>query len=158
VPDVYADEYSLASGGEIGLDPGMLEKARAVSGRFRESARRAHQAGVKIAFGTDAGVCPHGENAKQFGLYVDLGMSPTAALATATRNAADLIGATGDLGTIEVGKYADLVAVPRNPLEDIRVLEAIPFVMQGGRIVKDETSRQDAAEQRQAAGGAEHRR
>lgn len=141
VPDVYADEYSLVSGDEIGLDPDMLEKARAVSGRFRESARRAHKAGVKIAFGTDAGVYPHGENAKQFRLYVDLGMSPTEALATATRNAAELIGASDDLGTIEVGKYADLVAVPRNPLEDVRVLEAIPFVMKGGRIVKDETSR-----------------
>jgi imidazolonepropionase-like amidohydrolase len=138
VPDVYAAEYSLVSGDEIGLDPEMLEKARAVSGRFRESARRAHEAGVKIAFGTDSGVSPHGENAKQFGLYIDLGMSPSEAIATATRNAAELIGVGGDLGTIEVGKYADLVAVPRNPLEDVRVLETIPFVMKGGRIVKDE--------------------
>jgi imidazolonepropionase-like amidohydrolase len=158
VPDVYADEYALVFGDEIGLDPEMLEKARAVSGRFRESARRAHEAGVKIAFGTDAGVCPHGENAKQFRLYVDLGMSPTEAIATATRNAAELIGVTDDLGTIEVGKYADLVAVPRNPLEDVRVLETIPFVMKGGQIVKDETNRQNATDQRQAADGAERRR
>lgn len=139
VPDVYADEYSLVSGAEIGLDPEMLEKARAVSGRFRESARRAHEAGVKIAFGTDAGVYPHGDNAKQLGLYVGLGMSPAQAIATATRNAAELIGVSHDLGTIEVGKYADIIAVPRNPLEDVRVLESIPFVMKGGRIVKDET-------------------
>lgn len=141
VPDVYADQYALVSGGEIGLDPEMLDKARAVSGRFRESARRAHEAGVKIAFGTDAGVYPHGENAKQFGLLVDLGMSPKEAIATATRNAAELLGVSNDLGTIEAGKYADLIAVPRNPLEDVRVLETIPFVMKGGRIVKDETNR-----------------
>jgi imidazolonepropionase-like amidohydrolase len=144
VPDVYADEYSLVSGAEIGLDPEMLAKARAVSGHFRESARRAHEAGVKIAFGTDAGVYPHGENAKQFALYVDLGMSPTEAIATATRNAAELIGVSDDVGTIEAGKYADLIAVPHNPLEDVRVLETIPFVMKGGRIVKDERSRQSA--------------
>ena len=140
VPDVYADEYILTSGKELGIDPAMLEKARAVSARFRESATRAHKAGVKIAFGTDAGVYPHGENAKQFQLYVDLGMSPGEAIATATRHAAELIGVSADLGTIEVGKYADLVAVPRNPLEDARVLETIPFVMKGGRIVKNETS------------------
>jgi imidazolonepropionase-like amidohydrolase len=146
VPDVYADEYTRVSGSEIGLDPEMLEKARAVSGRFRESARRAHKAGVRIAFGSDAGVYPHGENAKQFGLYVDLGMSPAEAIATATRNAAELIG-VGDVGTIAVGKYADLVAVPRNPLEDVRVLETIPFVMKGGRIVKDETSHADSTSQ-----------
>lgn len=157
VPDVYAAEYTLLSGDEIGLDTEMLEKARAVDGRFPDSARRAHEAGVKIAFGTDAGVCPHGENAKQFGLYIDLGMSPTEAIATATRNAAELIGVSDDLGTIEAGKYADLVAVPRNPLEDIRVLENIPFVMKGGQIVKDETSRR-ATEQQQPTGGAERRR
>ena len=136
----------------------MLEKARAVSARFRESATRAHKAGVKIAFGTDAGVYPHGENAKQFQLYVDLGMSPSEAIATATRNAAELIGVSNDLGTIEVGKYADLVAVPRNPLEDVRALETVPFVMKAGRIVKDEASRLNAAEQGQAAEGAQRRR
>jgi imidazolonepropionase-like amidohydrolase len=138
VPDVLADEYTLTSGEAIGLDPEMLEKARAVSGRFRESVRRAHEAGVRIAFGTDAGVCPHGENAKQFALYVALGMTPKEAIATATRNAADLIGADDDLGTIEVGKVADLIAVPGDPLGDVRALEVVPFVMQGGRIVKDE--------------------
>lgn len=154
VPDVYADEYSLVSGQEIGLDAEMLEKARAVSGRFRESAKRAHEAGVKIAFGTDAGVAPHGENAKQFALYVALGMTPMEAITSATRNAADLIGVSHDLGTIEVGKYADLVAVPGDPLQDIRVLESIPIVIKGGRVVKDETGRLGAAQQRVPAHGA----
>ncbi len=126
------------SGEELGLDPEML-KARAVSTRFRESATLAYKAGVKIAFGSDAGVYPHGENSKQFALYVAFGMSPMEAITTATRNAADLIG-SGDIGTIEVGNYADLIAVPSNPLDDIRVLETIPFVMKGGRVVKNETS------------------
>ena len=76
VQDVYADEYSLTHGEAVGLDPAHLVKARALSGRFRESFKLAHAAGVKIAFGTDAGVYPHGENAKQFALYVSLGMSP----------------------------------------------------------------------------------
>jgi imidazolonepropionase-like amidohydrolase len=139
VPDVYADEYTLTKGADLGWDPDTLEKARSVSVRFRESVRLAHRAGVPIAFGSDAGVYPHGENAGQFALYLDLGLSPLEAISAATLNAARLIGASQDIGTVEVGKYADLVAVPSSPLDDIRVLETIPFVMKGGRVVKDET-------------------
>jgi imidazolonepropionase-like amidohydrolase len=139
VPDVYADEWVLTDGAARWEGTEFMEKSRLVSATFRASVERAYRAGVKIAFGSDAGVYPHGENAKQFALYVALGMSPLEAILTATRNAAELIGASENIGTIEAGKYADLIAVPGNPLEDIRVLESIPFVMKGGRIVKDET-------------------
>jgi imidazolonepropionase-like amidohydrolase len=141
VPDVYADEYSLTQGEAIGLDPAHLVKARAVSGRFRQSFKLARAAGVRIAFGTDAGVFPHGENARQFALYVALGMSPTESLLTATRNAAELIGVSEDLGTIEAGKRADLIAVASDPLNDIRQLEAVLFVMKAGMVVKNVTRR-----------------
>jgi len=141
VPDAYADEYSVTQGEAIGLDPDHLVKARAVSGRFRESFRLAHAAGVKIAFGSDAGVFPHGENARQFALYVALGMSPMDALQSATITAAKLIGVSEDVGTIEAGKRADLIAVASNPLEDIRQLEAVLFVMKAGVVVKNQIGR-----------------
>ncbi len=137
VPDVYADEYSLLHGDSLGLDADHLAKAREVSAHFRESFRLARSAGAKIAFGSDAGVYPHGENARQFALYVSLGMSPMEALRSATVVAAELIG-SADVGTLEVGKYADLIAVPADPLRDIRQLESVPFVMKGGVVVKDE--------------------
>jgi adenine deaminase len=107
----------------------------------------------KIAFGTDASVFPHGENAKQFALYVSLGMSPLEALQSATRNAAELIGVNEDLGTVEVGKYADLIAVAADPLKDIRQLEAVSFVMKAGVIVKHDTYG-EVAERRHTTGGA----
>jgi len=141
VPDVYADEYSLTHGEALGLEPVHLAKARAISGQFRESFTLAHAAGVKIAFGTDASVFPHGENARQFALYVALGMSPMEALQSATRNAAELIGVSGDLGTLQAGKHADLIAVASNPLNDIRQLEAVLFVMKAGVVVKNQTGR-----------------
>lgn len=141
VPDVYADEYTLMHGEALGLDPAHMVKARTVSGHFRQSFRLAHAAGVKIAFGTDAGVFPHGENAKQFALYVKLGMTPMEAMLSATRNAAELIGVKDDLGTIETGRRADLIAVASSPLQDIRQLEAVVFVMKDGVVVKNETAR-----------------
>jgi imidazolonepropionase-like amidohydrolase len=138
VPDVYADEYFLTHGEVLDFDAAHLAKARAVSGRFREAFKLARAAGVKIAFGTDAGVYPHGLNARQFALYVALGMSPMEALQSATRIAAELIGVSEDLGTIESGKRADLVAVASNPLNDVRQLESIIFVMKDGVVVKNE--------------------
>jgi imidazolonepropionase-like amidohydrolase len=140
VSDVYADEYSVQQGDALGLDPAHLAKARAVSGRFRESFRIARQAGVKLAFGSDAGVYPHGENARQFALYVGLGMTPMEALRSATEVAAEAIGST-DVGTVEAGRYADLVAVRSDPLQDVRQLESVSFVMKGGVVVKNETGK-----------------
>jgi imidazolonepropionase-like amidohydrolase len=89
-----------------------------------------------MAFGTDAGVYPHGDNAKQFFYMVKFGMTPAQAIRAATSSAADLIGRASDVGTIEVGKYADLIAVSGDPLADVRALEHVEFVMKGGKIYK----------------------
>ena len=97
----------------------------------------AHQAGVKIAFGTDSGVSPHGENAKEFKLMVEGGMSEKEAILTATIIAADLLGETERLGSIAQEKYADIGAVSENPLEDITILDSIDFVMKGGKVIKE---------------------
>lgn len=110
-------------------------KAEYVLPLMRESFRRAVQQGVRIAFGTDAGVLPHGMNAGEFGSYVDGGMTPLQALRSATTDAADLLG-LDDRGLIAEGRLADLVAVPGNPLQDIRLTERPVFVMVAGRVVK----------------------
>ncbi len=102
---------------------------------------RLSAAGVKIAFGTDAGVSRHGENARQFAVYVTLGMSAMEARQSATRTAAELIGVSEDVGTIEAGKRADLIAVTSDPLKDIRQLEDVRFVMKAGVVVKNDTRR-----------------
>jgi imidazolonepropionase-like amidohydrolase len=117
------------------LPPPIAAKARQVVPLAQESHRRAIRAGVKIAFGTDAAVYPHGDNAREFAVYVGYGMRPADALRTATLNAADLLGVT-DRGQIAPGKLADLIAVKGNPLEDVRVLQQVPWVMKGGVVVK----------------------
>jgi imidazolonepropionase-like amidohydrolase len=117
------------------LPPSIAAKARQVIPLAQESHRRAIRTGVKIAFGTDAAVAPHGENAREFAIYVGYGMRPIEALRTATMNAADLLGVS-DRGVIAPGKLADLIAVRGNPLENVRVLEQVPWVMKGGEVVK----------------------
>ena len=96
----------------------------------------AFDAGVKVAFGTDAAVYPHGLNAGEFHVYVKLGMTPLRAIQTATVNAADLLGWSKQAGTIEAGKFADLIAVDGDPLSDVRALESVAVVMKGGQLVK----------------------
>ena len=103
-----------------------------------DEAARVLKAGVKIAFGTDAGVFPHGDQTREFKIYVDEGMTPMQAIQTATLRASELIGWETKLGTIERGKYADLVAVEGDPLQDITELERVKWVMKGGSIVKDQ--------------------
>jgi imidazolonepropionase-like amidohydrolase len=103
-----------------------------------ESLRKAVPKGVKIAFGTDAGVSKHGRNADEFELMVKHGMTPTQALEAATVNAADLLGLSDDVGTLEPGKRADLIAVDGDPLTDVTVLKRVPFVMKDGAVFKDE--------------------
>jgi imidazolonepropionase-like amidohydrolase len=117
------------------LPPLIAAKAKQVVPLAQESHRRAIRAGVKIAFGTDAAVYPHGDNAHEFAVYVGYGMRPADAIRTATVNAADLLGVT-DRGVIAPGKLADLIAVRGNPLEDVRVLEQVPWVMKDGVVVK----------------------
>ena len=103
----------------------------------RENFKKAVQAGVKIAFGTDAGVYPHGWNAKQFAHMVRWGTTPIQAIQAATVNAADLLGWSDRVGALEPGKYADVIAVQGDPLQDVTVLEHVGFVMKGGQVVKD---------------------
>jgi imidazolonepropionase-like amidohydrolase len=120
------------------LPPSIAEKARAASARVSDTFRRALSRGVKVAFGTDAAVYPHGRNAEEFALMVELGMSPADALRAATSANADLLGIAADLGTIEAGKIADLVAVPGNPLADVRAAEKVFFVMKEGAVVRND--------------------
>ena len=132
VPTTYlADRINMAV-----LPPPIRRKAELMIPLMRDSHRKAIAQGVKIAFGTDAAVYPHGENAREFAAYVKLGMKPLDALRSATINATDLLGKT-DRGTIAAGKLADLVAVPGNPLEDITATERVVFVMLGGKVVKE---------------------
>jgi imidazolonepropionase-like amidohydrolase len=112
----------------------------------RETFKKAVQAGVKMAFGTDAGVYPHGDNARQFATMVRFGMTPPQAIRTATQNSADLIGRSKDVGTIEVGKYADIIAVSGDPLQDVTVLQSVGFVMKGGVVYKDKLAGTAVAE------------
>jgi imidazolonepropionase-like amidohydrolase len=125
------------------LPPQIRAKAESVIPRARETHRRAIRAGVKVAFGTDAAVIPHGENAREFATYVGYGMTPLQAIRTATLNAADLLGVT-DRGALAPGKLADVIAVPGNPLEDVRVLEKVTWVMKGGAVVPRPTPQQVA--------------
>jgi imidazolonepropionase-like amidohydrolase len=115
-----------------------LRKDREIAESQRQGFKRAHAAGVKMVFGTDAGVYPHGENARQFQWMVRYGMTPMQAIQSATLHAAEALGAHGrDLGVIAAGRQADLIAVAGNPLDDVRLLESVAFVMKGGTVVKE---------------------
>ena len=109
-------------------------KSRAVGPQMLDMVRRAHEGGVTIAFGTDSGVSRHGDNAREFELYVEAGMTPMEAIVTATINASHHVRMEEEIGTIEAGKFADIVAVDGNPLENISELRDIDFVMQGGQV------------------------
>lgn len=137
VMDIYNDDYILNEAPKWGLPTENLDKERMVGRLQRENFRKAFQAGVKMAFGTDAGVYPHGDNAKQFFYMVKYGMTPAQAIRAATSSAADLIGRAKDVGTVEAGKYADIIAVNADPLADVRALEHVDFVMKGGVVYKD---------------------
>jgi len=116
--------------------PAVAEKARQVGPQILDALRRAQAGGVKIAFGTDAGVFAHGENAREFGYMVEAGLSPMDALRAATVGSASLLGIDAEVGTLEVGKRADLIATRRNPLVDVTELMRVVFVMRGGTIYK----------------------
>lgn len=135
--DIYNDDYILGKAQEFGLPQENIDKEKMVGRLQRESFQRAVKAGVKLTFGTDAGVYPHGDNAKQFFYMVKFGMTPAQAIRAATTSAADLIGRSKDVGSIEAGKFADLIAVTADPLQNVRALENVGFVMKGGAIYKD---------------------
>ena len=137
VMDIYNDDYILNEAPKVGLPQENIDKEKMVGRLQRENFEKAVKAGVKMAFGTDAGVYPHGDNAKQFYYMVKFGMTPAQAIRAATSGAADLIGRSSDVGTIEPGKYADIIAVNADALTDIRALEHVAFVMKGGTVYKD---------------------
>src|SRR5215472_13584235 len=138
VMDIYNDDYILGKAIEFGLPKENVEKEKMVGRTQRENFEKAFKAGAKMAFGTDAGVYPHGDNAKQFFYMVKYGMTPAQAKRSATSSAADLIGRAKDVGSIEAGKYADIIAVSADPLQDVRALENVGFVMKGGVIYKNQ--------------------
>jgi imidazolonepropionase-like amidohydrolase len=145
VADIYNDDYILGKAIEFGLPKENVEKEKMVGRRQRENFSKAVAAGVKIAFGTDAGVYPHGDNAKQFHYMVKFGMTAAGAIRAATSTAAELIDRAHEVGTLEAGKYADLIAVSANPLERVEALEHVAFVMKGGKVYKDELGAAKAA-------------
>jgi imidazolonepropionase-like amidohydrolase len=134
--DIYDDDYILAEGAKNGVYAESLEKERMIGLKQRQTFRAAHAAGVRMLFGTDAGVYPHGTNARQFARMVEWGMTPMEAIQAATRSAAEALDRTADVGAIAPGRYADLIAVDGDPLKDIRALETVAIVMKGGVIVK----------------------
>ena len=136
VMDIYNDDYIMAEYKRLGFPQKILDKEARVGRLQRESFRRAVQAGVKLAFGTDAGVYPHGWNGKQFAKEVEFGLTPMQAIQTATVNAADLLGWSDKVGSVQPGRFADLVAVSGDPLADIHELERVSFVMKGGVVYK----------------------
>jgi len=138
VADIYNDDFILGEGKQYGFTDDNLAKERLVGQRQRDGFRKAAEAGVKIAFGTDAGVYPHGWNARQFAVMVKYGLTPLAAIQAATLNAADLLGFSDRVGSIEPGKFADLVAVSGDPTRDVTLLEHVKFVMKGGQVVKEQ--------------------
>ncbi|HSA91838.1 MAG TPA: amidohydrolase family protein [Terriglobales bacterium] len=139
VADLYDGDYIAEEAAKRGMPKSFLDKSAQLTDLQRENFRKAVRAGVKIAYGTDSAVYPHGWNARDFAYYVRYGMTPMQAIQAATVNAADLIG-TPDVGSIKAGKYADLIAVGGDPLKDVTVLEHVAFVMKGGKVYKDETA------------------
>jgi imidazolonepropionase-like amidohydrolase len=134
--DVYNDDYILTEYAKLGVPQAQLDKERLVGRTQRENFRKAVRAGEKMAFATDAGVYPHGWNAKQFAKMVEWGMTPLQAIRSATVDAADLLGWKDKVGAIKPGYYADLIAVGGDPLADVSTLEHVGFVMKGGRVVR----------------------
>lgn len=136
VPTLYLEDWMVESGH---LPAFYHQKMVDVSAVAKKNIKHAMEAGVKIALGTDAAVYPHGLNAHELDVYVNqLGMAPLAALQTATVNAADLMGWTAKTGSLEPGKWADIIGVDKNPLDDVRALQDVKFVMKGGVVYKED--------------------
>jgi len=133
-PTLMASEWIM--GKLDNYPPALQAKAKAATAARSEMFRNAVKMGIKISFGTDAAVYPHGQNAKEFKLMVDLGMAPIDALKSATANDADLLGITQKVGTLEKGKLADVIAMPGDPTIDITVTERVSFVMREGKIIQ----------------------
>jgi imidazolonepropionase-like amidohydrolase len=133
--DIYNDDYILATGTKNGTEQESLDKERMIGLKQRQTFQRAVRAGVKMIFGTDAGVYPHGDNAKQFAKMVQWGMTPLQAIQAATLNASQAL-ARNDVGVLEPGRYGDIIAVRGDPLQNVSLLEHVDAVIKGGQVVK----------------------
>ncbi len=138
VPTIYLTYWTPEYMERTGVRAYSLEKAKTVTKAGQTNISRAIKVGVPVAFGTDAGVYPHGLNGREFGMLVKLGLSPTQAIQTATVNAAKLLGWADRVGSIEPGFFADIIAVSGDPLKDVTVLERVDFVMKDGQVIKSE--------------------
>jgi len=134
--DIYNTDYTQSEGKKNGVLEDNLRKDREIGDLQRENFRRAHAAGAKMIYGTDAGIFPHGNNALQFATMVRYGMTPVQAIQSATVNAAEALGRT-DVGVVEAGRWADMIAVAGDPTTDVRQLESVPVVIKGGVLEKD---------------------
>ena len=134
--DIFNTEYTQAEGRKNGVLEDNLRKDREIAQIQRDNFRRAHAAGVKMVFGSDAGVMPHGMAGGQFRIMTQYGMSPMEAIQAATRNAAQALGRERDVGAIAVGRYGDIIAVDGDPLGDVRALEDVDVVIKGGELLK----------------------
>lgn len=134
--DIYNTEYTLSEGEKNGVPKENLDKERQVGTRQRESFSKAVKAGVKMVYGTDAQIYPHGDNAKQFSRMTKFGMTPIQAIQAATINSATLLKRQDKVGQIKAGLFADIIAIDSNPLKDIKTLENVTFVMKGGKVYK----------------------
>ena len=134
--DIYNTEYTQAEGAKNGVLEDNLRKDREVAQIQRDNFRKAHKAGVRMVFGSDAGVMPHSEIGKQFRVMVEYGMTPLEAIQAATRNGAQALDREKDVGAISVGRYADIIAVDGNPLSDVRELESVDAVVKGGKRIR----------------------
>ena len=137
VPNPQTNAYMIERGAAGGYQDYQLRKSQEILGLKMESLRKAIGAGVLVAYGTDAGVQPHGLNGGQLRMYVEAGMTPLQALQSATLVAARLLRREASLGRLAKGYRGDVVAVPGNPLDDIRLVESPVFVMKDGRVIKD---------------------
>jgi imidazolonepropionase-like amidohydrolase len=138
VPTLYLGDWFFQNMDQTHMPPPLMAKAREVIPMARKNIAHAFASGVKVAFGTDAAVYPHGLNAHEFAVMVKLGLTPLQAIQAATVNAADLLGWSGKVGSLEPGAWADIVAVDGDPLQDVTTLEKVKFVMKGGEVVKNE--------------------
>jgi imidazolonepropionase-like amidohydrolase len=137
VPTLYLADWFLDNAERLHVPPEMVAKGREVMPAARKHVAHAFASGVKVAFGTDAAVYPHGLNAHEFAVMVKLGLSPLQSIQSATINAADLLGWSDKIGAVEPGKWADIIAVDGDPLQDVTTLERVKFVMKGGEVVKN---------------------
>ncbi len=145
VADIYNDDYIVSEYLKFGYPQKIIDKEKLVGKTQRENFQKAVKAGVKAAFGSDAGVYPHGDNGKQFKYMVKFGLTPMQAIQAATLNASDLLGWQDKVGSVAKNKFADIIAVEGNPLEDITILEKVKFVMKDGVVYKNELKQSTTA-------------